>query len=56
MIKRGLVTMVECVVFGMCALVWGENGLSPFACRAESFETKQEAFEAQGQRHEAPKQ
>ena len=56
MIKRRLVTMVECVVFGMCALVWGENGLPPFACRAESFETKHAALAAQGQRNEAPKE
>jgi hypothetical protein len=56
MIKRKLVTVVECVAFGMCALVWGEVGLSPFACRAESFETKREVLEAQGQRNEAPKQ
>ena len=43
MIKRRLVTMIESVVFGTCALAWGQNGLPPFACRADSFETpKQE--------------
>ena len=56
MIKAKLATVVECVVFGMGVLVWGEVGLPPFACRADCFETKREALETHGQRNEAPKQ